>query len=147
MRMRARNDTMASIPNMPPDDELSPAELYDRVEDITNLTVEELQAFKQSEFNDLYNARKSDAAQRKDEPLDDAIRLLSTPAEEWQDIDDGFNEVEEAEELLDFQRRTQAQIDSQGLGENYLTDQEVMTMREAASIRWGIDPDRQREWL
>ena len=147
MRMRARKATMAMIPNMPPDDDLTPAELYDRVEDITNLTVEELQAFKGSDYNEIYNARKSDAAQRKDEPLDDVIRLLSTEPAEWRDVDDGFNEVREAEELLNFQRRTQAQIASQGLGENYLTEEQDMTMREAASIRWGIDPDAQREWL
>jgi len=55
--------------------------------------------------------------------------------------------VDEAEELLDFQRRTQGQIDAQGLGENYLTDAQDMTKREAASIRWAIDPDTEREWL
>jgi len=61
--------------------------------------------------------------------------------------DDGFNEVEEARELLDFQRRTQAQIASQGLGSNFLTDAQDMQRREAASIRWGIDPDEEREWV
>jgi len=55
--------------------------------------------------------------------------------------------VQEAEELLAFQRRTQGQIKQQGLGENYLTDREVIQFREAASIRWGIDPDDDREWL
>ena len=63
------------------------------------------------------------------------------------DVDDGFNEVEEARELLDFQRRTQAQIRNQGLGDNYLTEARNMQKREAASIRWGIDPDDEREWL
>jgi len=138
---------MAKIPSRPPDDMLSPEALYDRVEDTVNLSVDDLFAFKRSEYNDEYNARKSDAAQPGDEPLDDVIRLLSTPPQAWKDEDDGFNEVQEAEELLDFQRRTQAQIASQGLGMNFLGDDKDMTMREAASIRWGIDPDDDREWL
>jgi hypothetical protein len=138
---------MARIPSDPPDDALTPEQLYDRVEDTVNLSVDDLFAFKRSEYNEAYNAQKSDAAQPKDEPLDDVIRLLSTPPEAWKDEDDGFNEVQEAEELLDFQRRTQAQIDSQGLGMNFLTDDRDVTIREAASIRWGIDPDDEREWL
>jgi len=138
---------MAMIPNDPPDDELTPRQLYDRFEDAVNLDVDELRAFKASEYNDAYNSMKSEAAQPGDEPLDDVIRLSETPASMWRDVDDGFNEVEEARELLDFQRRTQAQIRSQGLGDNYLTEARNMQKREAASIRWGIDPDDEREWL
>jgi len=135
------------IPSDPPDDELTPTELYNRVESVTNLDVAELEAFQDSEYNEAYLESNSEQAQPGDEPLEDAIRLLETPADEYRDLDDGFNEVEEAEELLDFQRRTQGQIESQGLGENYLTDAEDMTKREAASIRWAIDPDTEREWL
>jgi len=138
---------MAEIPSVPADDALDPQQLAQRVRRVTNLDVEQLEAFKASEFNTAYNAGKSDAAQPGDEPLDDVIQLLDTPDEQWRDIDDGFNEVQEAEELLAFQRRTQAQIKKQGLGENYLTDRELMQFREAASIRWGIDPDDDREWL
>lgn len=135
------------IPSDPPDDELTPTELYDRVESVTNLDVAELEAFQESKYNEAYLESNSEQAQPGDEPLEDAIRLLETPADEYRDLDDGFNEVDEAEELLDFQRRTQGQIESQGLGENYLTDAKDMTKREAASIRWGIDPDADREWL
>ena len=135
------------IPSDPPDDELTPTELYDRVESVTNLDVAELEAFQESKYNEAYLESNSEQAQPGDEPLEDAIRLLETSADEYRDLDDGFNEVEEAEELLDFQRRTQGQIESQGLGKNYLTDAKDMTKREAASIRWGIDPDADREWL
>ena len=135
------------IPDDPPDADLTPEQLHDRIDEVTNLTADELRAFKRSDFNQNYNRVKSDAAQPGDEPLDDVIRLLETPASEYRDMDDGFNEIEEGRELLSFQRRTQAQIASQGLGENYLTDLEVMQVREAASIRWGIDPDEEREWL
>jgi len=135
------------IPDDPPDRDLTPQQLHDRIDAVTNLSADELRAFKDSDFNEAYNMAKSDAAQPGDEPLDDVIRLLETPASEYRDMDDGFNEVEEGKELLSFQRRTQAQIESQGLGENYLTDLDVMQKREAASIRWGIDPDDEREWL
>jgi len=135
------------IPDDPPDGDLTPQQLHDRIDEVTNLTADELRAFKGSDFNQEYNRVKSDAAQPGDEPLDDVIRLLETPASEYRDVDDGFNEIEEARELLSFQRRTQAQIASQGLGSNFLTDAENMQKREAASIRWGIDPDDEREWL
>jgi len=135
------------IPSDPPDDELTPEELYERFEAAVNVTAEELREFQDSLYNERYLESNSEQAQPGDEPLEDAIELLETPADEWRDLDDGFNEVEEAEELLDFQRRTQGQIKSQGLGENYLTDERDMTKREAASIRWAIDPDTEREWL
>jgi len=135
------------IPNDPPDDHLGPGELHDRVEATVNLDVEELEAFQDSQFNERYLEQASEQAQPGDEPLEDTIQLLETPRYQYEDVDDGFNEVDQSLELLDFQRRTQAQIESQGLGRNFLTDLEVMQKREAASIRWGIDPDEEREWL
>jgi len=135
------------IPDDPPDDELTPGQLHDRIDEVTNLSADELRAFQESDYNQAYNMAKSDAAQPGDQPLEDVIRLLETPREEYRDVDDGFNEVDEARELLSFHRRTQAQIESQGLGSNFLTDAENMQKREAASIRWGIDPDDEREWL
>jgi len=135
------------IPSDPPDDELTSEELYERFDAAVNVTAEELREFQDSLYNERYLESNSEQSQPGDEPLEDAIELLDTPADEWRDLDDGFNEIEEAEELLDFQRRTQGQIDAQGLGENYLTDAEDMTKREAASIRWAIDPDTEREWL
>jgi hypothetical protein len=138
---------MARVPSDPPDNTLTPQQLADRVDQVTNLTVEELEAFRESEYNEEYLAANSERAQRGNEPLDDVIRLLDTPSDEWRDVDDGFNEIAEARELLDFQRRTQAQIKSQGLGSNTIAEFDDMTFREAASIRWGIDPDDQREWL
>ena len=135
------------IPTDPPDDELTAEQLYERFDAAVNVTADELREFQDSLYNEAYIESNSEQAQPGDEPLEDAIQLLDTPADEWRDLDDGFNEVEEAEELLDFQRRTQGQIEAQGLGENYLTDERDMTKREAASIRWAIDPDTEREWL
>ena len=138
---------MVRIPSDPPDDELTPRQLYDRFEEVTNLTASELKSFRDSDYNEEYLEGNSDRAQRGNEPLDDVITLLETPPEQWRDVEDGFNEIAEAREMLDFQRRTQAQIKSQGLGSNTLPEYDDMTFREAASIRWGIDPDDEREWL
>jgi len=137
---------MVKIPSEPPDRELEPIELAQRVREVTNLSAEQLRRFKGSDLNEMYREAASDNAQPGDEPLDDVIQLLETPPEAYQAVDDGFNEVEQARELLSFQRRTQAQIESQGLGENYLDDDETMQKREAASVRWGIDPDDIIEW-
>jgi hypothetical protein len=138
---------MARIPSDPPDDELTPRQLHDRVDAVVNLTADELEAFRASEYNQDYLEANSDRAQEGNEPLDDVITLLETPPDQWRDVEDGFNEIAEARELLDFQRRTQAQIKRQGLGSNTIAEYDDMTFREAASIRWGIDPDDEREWL
>jgi hypothetical protein len=138
---------MVIIPDDPPDEELTPAQLRERVFSVVNLSLQDLEAFRESDYNRVYLEENSDRAQPGNQPIDDLIRLLRTDAEDWRDEDDGFNEVAEAEELLDYQRRAQAQIRSQGLGENTLSGLDDMTAREAASIRWGIDPDSDREWL
>jgi len=138
---------MVRIPSNPPDDELDPQQLHDRVDDAINLSLGELQAFRDSELNQAYLEANSEKAQPGDQPLDDVIRLVDTPRSEYSDADDGFNEAEESRELLDFQRRTQGQIKSQGLGSNTIDGFPDATFREVASIRWGIDPDDDREWL
>lgn len=136
-----------SIPSdVPPDEELTPDELHDRFEAATDLTASELRQFENSPFNAAYLDANSEQSQPGDEPLDDAITLLETPADQWSDADDGFNEVKQAEELLDFHRSKGALANEQGLGENFLTDAEAVTKREAALIRWGDDPDGEIEW-
>jgi len=80
-------------------------------------------------------------AQEGNEPLNDAIMLAETPADEW-----GENEREEATEALNWIDRHGAQA-KDGLGENFLTDNKDMTKREAAGIRWGAHWDDDREWL
>lgn len=138
---------MVTIPSEPPDEELSSEQLRNRVLSVVNLSLSELREFRDSEYNKAYLEGNSNRAQSGDEPLDDIIQLLDTPESKWRNAEDGFNEVTEARELLDFQRRAQAQIRSQGLGSNTIAGFDDMTYREAASIRWGIDPDEEREWL
>jgi hypothetical protein len=125
----------------PPDEELSTIELHDRWEQSTNLSAAELRAFRDSEYNAAYLAQNSDQAQGGNEPLNDAIMLATTPADEW-----GAEERSEALEALDWIDRHGSQAED-GLGENFLTDNERVTKREAAGIRWGVDWDDDREWL
>jgi hypothetical protein len=133
-------------PDSPPDEDLSPPELKDRVEATIDLSVSQLEGFRDSEFNKAYREQNSSQSQPGDEPLTDAIRLLETPADEWADKGDGFNEIQEAEELLNFHRSKGAAAKEQGLGENFLTEAEEVQKREAALIRWGDDPDGEIEW-
>jgi hypothetical protein len=136
------------IPGEPPDERLSPGELHDRFTDVVNLSVAEMQSFIKSDYNRAYLERNSDMSQPGNEPIEDVIRLAQTPRDEWSDEDDGFNEVQEAREMLNYNRRNLGAIRANGLGNNTLPGElNDMTMIEAASIRWGIDPDSDREWL
>jgi hypothetical protein len=114
--------------------------------ELTNLDAEQLRRFRDSDLNEQYLEANSSEAQPGNEPLNDTIRLLETPVEQWRDVDDGFNEIQQAEENISFNKRSQAQTEAQGLGKNYLDDDETMQVREAAHIRWGFDPDDLIEW-
>lgn len=127
-------------PDDPPDEELTINQLHDRWEASTNLSAGELRDFRDSAYNQAYLDQNSSKAQAGDEPLNDAIMLAETPADEW-----GETEREEAEEALDWIDRHGAQAED-GLGDNFLTETEDMTKREAAGIRWGVDWDDEREW-
>jgi len=135
------------IPDEPPDKELSPGQLHDRFSDVVNLSVAQMESFIQSDYNRAYLERNSDMSQPGNQPIEDVIRLATTPKDEWRDVDDGFNEVEQAREMLNFNRRNLGAIRTNGLGKNTLPgDLDDMTMIEAASIRWGVDPDSDIEW-
>lgn len=125
----------------PPDEELTPTELHDRFERNTNMTAEEGRDALESERNEIYKRRNSDAAQEGDEPLEDFIRLAETPASEWEDKDDGFNEVEEARELLDFVDRTAAQGATREKDGALIPEEEPhYGKQEWSLVRWGVDP-------
>jgi hypothetical protein len=132
---------LPDVPEDPPDEELTPSQLHDRFERVTNLDADELREVKDSERNRVYKERNSDAAQPGDEPLDDAIRLAETPASEWEDKDDAFNEVEEARELLDFVDRTAAQGASRDKDRAMIPEEEPhYGKQEMSLVRWGVDP-------
>jgi hypothetical protein len=128
----------------PPDDELTPGQLHDRWESATNLQADDLQRLKDHPANDRYKDTNSSKAQRGDEPLNDALRLAETPRSDWRDVDDGFNEVEEAEEALDYGRRHLAQDNT---GDPIFTDDGVsLTRRDVADARWGFDRKPDDGW-
>lgn len=133
---------LPTIDDTPPDEELSGPEMHDRWTDATNLTASELRDVKESKRNKIYKERNSGASQPGDEPLDDAIRLAETPKSEWGDKDDGFNEYEEAEEALNFLRRTGAQGASCSDRDRAMIEEEEphYGKQEMSLVRWGFDP-------
>jgi len=122
-------------------DDMSPSEVHDAWEDVTNLDAGELRAVKDSRRNDVYLDR-AEGNQGDDNPpipggpLDDAIHLAETPADEW-----GADEKAEAEEAFNFGARTFPQF-AQDEGEPLLPDESPRIHKgEMALIRWGFDPD------
>jgi hypothetical protein len=132
--------TIFDPPDDPPEEELTTHQLHDRWEGSTNLSVSQLERFKDSEYNEAYLEQNSSKAQEGNEPLNDAIMLASTPADEWEE-----EEREEATEALNWIDRHGSQA-KDGLGENFLTDNEDMQVREAIGIRWGVHWDDDIEW-
>jgi hypothetical protein len=59
----------------PPDDELTPQQLHDRFERVTNMTAEEGRQALEDPRNQAYKRRNSEKSQPGDEPLEDFIRL------------------------------------------------------------------------
>jgi len=68
-------------------------------------------------------------------PLDDAIHLAETPRGEW-----GADERAEADEAINFTKRTLPQFDDEE-GESLLPDEQPRVHKgEVALQRWAIDP-------
>jgi hypothetical protein len=110
--------------------------VYDQFQDTVNMTVGELEAWGDSQNYEEYEQRKS-GGQPIDEPREDVIRLLETPKSEWEDKDDGFNEIEEAQEVNSFVGRM-----SEGEQGDPMpgTDPEL-SKRDASLLNWGFDPN------
>jgi len=112
-------------------------EVFSEFRDTVNMSPGELEAWRDSENREIYADRKS-GGQPLDEPLDDALRLKETPKSEWEDSDDdGFNEVEEAEELINFVNRMSAN-DS---GDPMPGTDPPISKRDASLIQWARDPN------
>lgn len=118
---------------MPTDD------VFDEFQDTINMSPGELEAFGESDNFEVYEDRKS-AGQPIDEPREDVVRLLETPKAEWADEDDGFNEVEQAEEAIGFVNRMSAAEQGEPMPG---TDPEL-SRRDASLLNWGFDPNPDR---
>jgi len=119
----------------------------ERVHDIwtaeTNLSAAELRAVREDPRNDAYLEASSDGRETSDPPidggpLDDAIHLAETPADEW-----GADEVAEAEEALNFKKRTLPQFGADE-GEGLLPEKGPdFHTGEWALVRWGFAPEEE----
>jgi len=104
-----------------------------------NMSPGELKAWKQSDNRTAYAERKN-KGQPLDEPLEDVMRLKETPKSEWEDKDDGFNEVEQAEEAINFVNRMSANDQGNPIpGTN-----PDLSKRDASLLNWGHDPNPDR---
>lgn len=111
-------------------------EVFEDFEETVNMSPGELEAWGDSENYDVYGERKS-GGQPIDEPREDVLRLLETPKSEWADEDDGFNEVEQANEVLGFVGRM-----SEGEQGDPMPDTDPeLSKRDASLLNWGHDPN------
>ena len=118
----------------------------DRVNDIfgefqnsVNMGPGELHDWKDSEQFEKYTAAKS-GGQEPTEPINDAIQLLETPKSEWSCEDDGFNECEEANELISFNSRMSANES----GDPITGADPPLSKRDASLLSWGKDVNEDR---
>jgi len=111
-------------------------EVFDDFHDTVNMSPGELEAFGQSDNFDIYADRKS-GGQPIDEPREDVIQLLETPKDEWRDVDDGFNEIEEANEVLAFTGR----MSEAEQGDPMPGTDPPLSKRDASLLNWGLDPN------
>lgn len=114
---------------------MNPQDIHDELARATNMTPAELRDLKQTKNWDIYGERKS-GGEDLDEPVDDMIRLLETPADQYEDKDDGFNEVEEANQALSFLGRMKGVED----GEPMPDSEPPMSKRDMSLLAWGYDP-------
>jgi len=105
------------------------------------MTADELRDLKETKNWDIYGERKS-GGEDLNEPVDDMIRLLETPASQYEDEDDGFNEVEEANQALDFLNRMKGVED----GESMPDSDPPMSKRDMSLLAWGYDPRPSDRW-
>jgi len=110
--------------------------VWDDFQDTVNMSVSELESWKESDNYAAYQERKS-GGQKGTEPIDDAIRLLETPKSDWEDKDDGFNEVEEANELLSFTSR----MSKVNQGKDIPNTDPPISKQEASMLSWAVDED------
>ena len=100
------------------------------------MTPSELDGWADSENYDAYEERKT-GGQPIDEPREDVQRLLETPKDQWRDVDDGFNEVEQAEEAVNFVNRMSAGEN----GDPMPGTDPPLSKRDASLLNWGFDPN------
>jgi len=121
---------------MPFDD---PGKAHDELDELTNMQPNELESWLESDQFDAYADAKSGGEPVR-EPAEDMLRLMETPKSEWEDTDDGFNEVEEANQAISFIERMRGNES----GEPIPGSDPELSKRDASLINWGFDPNEDR---
>lgn len=126
-------------------EQLTPEEAHDVWEAKTNLDAKEMRDLRDSPEHEAYLEQASDQRQTEDPPieggpLDDAIHLATTPADEW-----GADEKAEAEEALDYGARASAQYDP-AEGDDLVDGPPKTTKADVAGARWGFDWKPEDDW-
>lgn len=108
-------------------------EIREEFNENVNMTLGEARAWKETE------ASKKASLSR--EPIRDGIKLLEQKKEgDWRDVDDGFNEFEEAEQLNNFVNRMSGMEDGEDVNERI-----GMSKRDISLANWLRVPENERE--
>jgi len=113
----------------------SPQEIHDELANATNMTPDQLRRMKNTPEWEAYGEAKS-GGEDLNEPVNDMIRLLETPADEYECKDDGFNECEEGQQALSFLSRMKANDPGEPVGNTGISK------RDFSLYGWGYDPDQ-----
>jgi len=114
----------------PPFDQYSPQEIHDYVDEATNMTVTELESYKESDNFDAYCDAKT-GGQSCTEPINDAIDLLSTNKSNYDE-----DLADEGRELLGFLSRSV----SDSAGEPIKGTEPPMSKDTGEDLAWAWDP-------
>lgn len=117
----------------------TPGQVHDELDALVNMQANEVESWLESDQFDAYADAKSGGESPR-EPAEDMIQLLETPKSDWQDVDDGFNEVEEAKQAISFISRMRGNESGDPITG---TDPEL-SKRDASLINWGFDPNPKR---
>jgi len=122
-------------------DDTTPREAHDIWESRTDLDAEELRGLRGDPVHDAYldeaEGREASDPPLQGGPLDDAITLAETPADEWTE-----DHKQQADEALNWRARHEPQYDPNA-GEDLVEGDDVRTnKREVAAARWGFSFDR-----
>lgn len=112
-----------------------PHEIHDRLAGMTNMTSDQLRRMKDTAEWQAYGEAKS-GGEDLNEPVNDMIRLLETPASEYECNDDGFNECEEGQQAISFLSRMKGNEAGQPVGGTGISK------RDFSLYGWGYDPDQ-----
>jgi len=117
-----------------------PQQLHDELAGMTNMTPAQLERMKDTPEWQAYGEAKS-GGEDLDEPVDDMIRLLETPRDEYSCEDDGFNECEEAQQAISFLSRMKGNESGEPVGDTGISK------RDFSLYGWGYDPDQNDGFL